>query len=176
MSTLTIVLLVILVVLFVFLAIIFTRVVSSKKDGNSHGIHVSGGASLDDGRVTTDKNYFKGLSDNLGGTIVTNNNYRQPKAFNAALVNKSTGKRANVYINDIMVIGRVKGDGIYSIESDTLVSKKHCKLIVRDNKLFISDLNSTNHTFVNGKKIYQDFELHNGDCIKIGNTRLEVKF
>ena len=55
-----------------------------------------------------------------------------------------------------------------------LVSRVHCRLTARpDGLLEIEDLESTNGTFVNGKKV-ERAELRDGDEIGIGRVTLRV--
>lgn len=49
-----------------------------------------------------------------------------------------------------------------------LVSKRHCAILVRDNKVFVQDLNSTNGTFVNDRQIKGEVEVKNEDRLIIG--------
>jgi len=51
--------------------------------------------------------------------------------------------------------------------AETIVSKLHCELFVRDGKAFIRDLNSTNGIYLNEEKISEK-ELHGGETIFIG--------
>jgi pSer/pThr/pTyr-binding forkhead associated (FHA) protein len=56
----------------------------------------------------------------------------------------------------------------------TLVSRVHCRLTsTTDGRLQIEDLDSTNGTYVNGKKISRA-ELKDGDQIGIGRVTLQV--
>jgi pSer/pThr/pTyr-binding forkhead associated (FHA) protein len=56
----------------------------------------------------------------------------------------------------------------------SLVSRLHCRLTVRpDGVLEIEDLDSTNGTLVNGKKV-ERAELKDGDELGIGRVRLKV--
>jgi len=53
-----------------------------------------------------------------------------------------------------------------------LVSRVHCRLIVLpDGELEVRDLESTNGTFVNGKRV-QTARLESGDRLKIGRVDL----
>jgi hypothetical protein len=47
-----------------------------------------------------------------------------------------------------------------------LISKRHCALTVKGDVAFVIDFNSTNGTFVNGRQITGEFELHNADQLK----------
>ncbi len=69
-----------------------------------------------------------------------------------------------------LIIGREKGDIIIS---DDIVSGKHCKIEFKNNKFFIQDLNSSNHTYINDEEITKS-ELKDNDIIKLGN--IEMKF
>lgn len=55
------------------------------------------------------------------------------------------------------------------------VSKKHCKISVRANKIFFTDLNSSNGTFVNGVKI-QSAIVNNGDRFSFYDIMCEIQY
>jgi len=70
---------------------------------------------------------------------------------------------------DTVTIGRNPGN---DINIDNLaISGFHAKLINRGGRFFIEDLNSTNGTFVNGKRI-SECALNNNDDIVIGKHSL----
>jgi len=48
------------------------------------------------------------------------------------------------------------------------VSKQHCAVLIRDGKVFIQDLSSTNGTVVNDIVVSGEIEVVNGDRLKIG--------
>lgn len=54
------------------------------------------------------------------------------------------------------------------------VSKKHCALIVKDERLYIKDFGSTNGTFVDDKRVNGHKELKSGMLLKIGPLEFEV--
>ena len=57
----------------------------------------------------------------------------------------------------------------------SLVSRLHCRLTVRqDGVLEIEDLDSTNGTYVNGKKIGRT-QLKDGDELGVGRVKLKVE-
>jgi|GEM_PF-2197400 len=56
---------------------------------------------------------------------------------------------------------------------DPLVSRRHCKILIKNDSIFIEDLNSTNGTFLNGKRVSFS-ELKIGDEISIGIYNLIV--
>jgi pSer/pThr/pTyr-binding forkhead associated (FHA) protein len=57
--------------------------------------------------------------------------------------------------------------------NDPLLSRKHCTVTVDANgDFFLQDLNSTNSTFLNSKKLLEKTRLHYGDRIILGDTIL----
>lgn len=58
------------------------------------------------------------------------------------------------------------------------VSRKHARIIMRDNRLTIEDIGSSNGTYVNGKHIgvLAPIRIHDGDQIRLGNLVLQVHF
>jgi pSer/pThr/pTyr-binding forkhead associated (FHA) protein len=49
-----------------------------------------------------------------------------------------------------------------------MVSKQHCALICRDDKVYVHDFNRVNGTFVNEHQVDRRLELHDGDLLRIG--------
>src|SRR5580704_6268507 len=54
----------------------------------------------------------------------------------------------------------------------TTVSRRHCRLEVTDGQLWLSDLASTNGTFVNGTRAAEPVMLEDGANIGVGAYRL----
>jgi uncharacterized Zn finger protein (UPF0148 family) len=59
--------------------------------------------------------------------------------------------------------------GVYGGD-ESGVSRRHARLVVQEDQRFISDLNSTNFTFLNGKKLEPGrlFPLQHGDEVRFG--------
>src|SRR6184192_793411 len=55
-----------------------------------------------------------------------------------------------------------------------LVSRLHCRITAGDEKLEVVDLESTNGTYVNGKRIRRA-ELKIGDSLRVGRVELTVE-
>ncbi|MBL8821172.1 MAG: FHA domain-containing protein [Planctomycetia bacterium] len=66
------------------------------------------------------------------------------------LVSLNGGKQHSL-AKDLILVGRQEGSDIH-IEHKS-VSKQHCVLLVRDEKLWLRDLGSTNGCHVNGKRV-----------------------
>ncbi|MHC4871563.1 MAG: ATP-binding protein [Planctomycetota bacterium] len=73
----------------------------------------------------------------------------------------------------ILTLGRDKRNDIPF--EDEGVSRKHIQFSVRNLKITIEDMGSTNGTYVNNLRIQTRQELHNGDRIALGNTIFLVK-
>lgn len=71
-----------------------------------------------------------------------------------------------------LYIGRSEESDIFLGEKK--ISRKHSMITVSEDGISISDLESTNGTFVNSKKI-SEMELKNGDKIKVGSSVIEVQ-
>lgn len=58
------------------------------------------------------------------------------------------------------------------------VSRKHARIIMRDNRVTVEDLGSANGTYINGKNIdvLVPMRLRDGDQLKLGNLSLQVHF
>ena len=83
-------------------------------------------------------------------------------------------KRGRLFaLGDELTIGRASGCQI-ALEDDKAVSQLHARVFRRDGRLFVEDLGSTNHTYLNAKKVSGAIALHKGDRLQVGRTVLEV--
>jgi pSer/pThr/pTyr-binding forkhead associated (FHA) protein len=71
----------------------------------------------------------------------------------------------------VKTIGR--STGAEFIVDAALVSRLHCQLTATKDSLHVKDLDSTNGTFVNGKRV-TDAELKDGDRLAVGRVELMV--
>ena len=58
--------------------------------------------------------------------------------------------------------------------ASALISKRHCAILMRGNKAFVRDFDSTNGTSVNDEPVKGERELHDGDSLKIGPLTFRV--
>jgi len=73
--------------------------------------------------------------------------------------------------NREIVVGRSSELDMVLVED--MVSRRHAKIIVAEDQIFIQDLGSTNGTFVNGEKIKRA-KLNEGDRILIGTSIIKL--
>jgi pSer/pThr/pTyr-binding forkhead associated (FHA) protein len=72
----------------------------------------------------------------------------------------------------VKTIGRAKGADL--IINAALVSRVHCRLEASKEGVAVTDLSSTNGTFVNGKRI-ERATLANGDTLRVGRVELTLE-
>ena len=61
-----------------------------------------------------------------------------------------------------------------TVPTDVRVSKNHCMIIHRGDKLYLKDEGSRNGTFLNGKRVDRPIVIQKDDVIGVGETRLEI--
>ncbi len=72
-----------------------------------------------------------------------------------------------------LVIGRSPDSAL--VLDDTFSSSRHARLFPSENQWWIEDLDSTNGTFVNGRRISTPTLLQPGTPIVIGKTTMELR-
>gem|GEM_PF-6190410 len=75
--------------------------------------------------------------------------------------------------NNKFIIGRLSSKtGLALI--DNKVSKQHTEISRKGSDYYIKDLNSTNGTFVDGKRVTAELKIKIGNLIKVGTTIMEL--
>ena len=66
----------------------------------------------------------------------------------------------------------------YFIHDNMAISHSHADIVVTDDACYVIDMNSTNHTFVNGQMIPSGKEilLENGATLRLANENFEFKY
>src|SRR5207244_13151042 len=72
-----------------------------------------------------------------------------------------------------ITIGRVDENDICLPKGN--ISKKHTKIVVKDGKIIVLDLKSTNGTFVNGRKLAGPQVISPADKVYIGDFILNIE-
>ena len=92
----------------------------------------------------------------------------------AVLVTEEGGAQRRLEFSKPEVsVGRVQGNDI--ILSKRNVSKNHARIVLNEDRPIVVDLNSTNGTWVNGRKITSPFPLNDGDKIYIADFILSLE-
>ena len=86
---------------------------------------------------------------------------------------KGGAERRESYDQPEVSIGRVKGNDILLPKGN--VSKRHARLIFRDGRCIVTDLKSTNGTYVNHRRITHATLVREGDRIYIGDFVLRLE-
>lgn len=94
--------------------------------------------------------------------------------FAIIITEKGGTERREVFDKTEINVGRVQGNELMLPKGN--VSKHHARLLYRDGRFIVTDLKSTNGTYVNGRKITQATIVREGDRIYVGDfvIRLEV--
>ena len=93
--------------------------------------------------------------------------------FAIIVTEKGGGERREVFQTPEMSVGRVQGNELTLPKGN--VSKRHARLLFRDGRFIITDLNSTNGTYVNRRRISQATIVRDGDRIYIGDFVLRIE-
>lgn len=125
-------------------------------------------------------------SVNFGETTVLNmnGNIGETTVLGAACENEEkkpylVRKKNNEKIlidKPVFRIGKEKSYVDYFIGDNTAISRSHANIITRDGEYFITDTNSTNHTYVNGVMIQSNVETKLADGIKIKLSNEDFEF
>ena len=94
----------------------------------------------------------------------------QPGKPEPNFVRKNTGE-CIVFTKERFTIGKSKLHADYSLENNTAISRTHCEIVRRNGVNYLKDLNSTNGTFVDGKRLApgEEILLKNGSIIRMGD-------
>ena len=92
--------------------------------------------------------------------------------FSIIISEKGGAERRESFDKNEINVGRVQGNDLMLPKGN--VSKHHARLLFRDGRFIVTDLKSTNGTYVNGRKIAQATIVREGDKIYIGDFVLKL--
>ncbi len=93
--------------------------------------------------------------------------------FSVIISEKGGAERREAFDRTEINVGRVQGNDLMLPKGN--VSKRHARLLFRDGRFIVTDLKSTNGTYVNGRKISQATIVREGDKIYIGDFVLRIE-
>lgn len=94
-------------------------------------------------------------------------------SYTIVVSEKGGAERREIFNVSELSVGRVQGNDLLLPKGN--VSKQHAKLFYRDGRFIVTDLNSTNGTYVNRRRIQQATVIAEGDRIYIGDFVLRVE-
>ena len=74
---------------------------------------------------------------------------------------------------DKLTIGRVEDNGFQIPEGS--VSGRHCEVRLKEGKIYVKDLGSTNGTFIGGKKVNSETLLRPGKILRLGQVEIRLE-
>src|SRR5258706_4950887 len=93
--------------------------------------------------------------------------------YSVIISEKGGAERRESFDRTEISVGRVQGNDLMLPKGN--VSKRHARLLFRDGRFIVTDLKSTNGTYVNGRKIAQATIVREGDKIYIGDFVLRIE-
>src|ERR1700685_1572431 len=93
--------------------------------------------------------------------------------FTIIISEKGGAERREAFDKNEINLGRVQGTDLMLPKGN--VSKHHARLLFRDGRFIVTDLKSTNGTYVNGRKISQGTIVREGDKIYVGDFVLRLE-
>ncbi|MDB4989816.1 MAG: domain containing protein [Myxococcaceae bacterium] len=99
--------------------------------------------------------------------------YDSARMFTVVIAEKEGAERRVTFTEAEVTIGRVPGNDVVLPKGN--VSKRHSRIVLKDNRFIVVDLKSTNGTFVNGRKITSPLVVKEGDKIYVGDYVLTLE-
>jgi pilus assembly protein CpaF len=93
--------------------------------------------------------------------------------FSVVIHEKGGAERREQFETAELTVGRVQGNELMLPKGN--VSKRHARLLYRDGRFIVTDLNSTNGTYVNRRRITQATIVREGDRIYVGDFVLRIE-
>jgi pilus assembly protein CpaF len=90
-----------------------------------------------------------------------------------SIAERSGQPKLFTFPKDDITIGRAQGNDVILPRNN--ISKRHTRVFRRQGKLVVRDLDSTNGTFLNGRRIHDDEVLHAGDRIFLADFVLIIE-
>lgn len=99
---------------------------------------------------------------------------KEKAEYMLTMIDGDTGQYFQQRIGDYLIVGRRENDS-HSISINYQgISRNHCKFSLQDGNLYVEDLNSTNHTYLNGAYVSRPQLVMNGDMVYLGSIPFSV--
>lgn len=112
----------------------------------------------------------------IGETTVLSGGMQPAQTANPHLIRSKNNEKISVD-KPVFRIGKERSYVDYFIGDNPAISRSHANIIIRESKYYVTDTNSTNHTFVNGMMIQSnsEVEIAHGDKIRLANEDFEFR-
>lgn len=98
---------------------------------------------------------------------------QESPVYTVIVSEKGGAERREVFRSGEVTVGRVQGNDIVLPRGN--VSKRHARVLYREGRFIVTDLNSTNGTYVNRRRIAQATIVREEDKIYIGDFVIRVE-
>ena len=95
------------------------------------------------------------------------------KGTRVVVVRSDSNPGLQFVVEDSVVLGRSEQADV--IITDPYSSDFHLRMTSKDGRIVLSDLGSTNGTYVNGRRVTAPTELGRGDAVQVGKTVMEIR-
>ena len=92
--------------------------------------------------------------------------------FSVIISEKGGAERRETFDRSEINVGRVQGNDLMLPKGN--VSKRHARLLHRDGRFIVTDLKSTNGTYVNGERVSRR-TLKDGDLLSLGTMEFHFR-
>lgn len=92
--------------------------------------------------------------------------------FTLLISEKGGAERRQTFQGDEITLGRVQGNDLVLPKGN--VSKRHARILYREGRFIVADLNSTNGTYVNRRRIAQATIIREDDRVYVGDFIIQV--
>lgn len=167
-------------VLLIVLFIILIITIIGGSNTNKNDVYVDGGYNIETGlKENLSGKIFVGTEHNGAETYLMYGVGRNENIMPVNIYNLNHGQSYQ-YVNESEIyigrdINRNNLRNFLYISDDGAISKVHCRILVNSSDAFVEDMNSSNHTYINGKITNGRVKINRGDIIKIGKTKLKIE-
>lgn len=74
-----------------------------------------------------------------------------------------------------VIVGRNIDKVQIAIDYNLTVSGQHCEFYIRNNHFYLRDMNSANHTYLDGKITDREMEISTGNIVRIGEVEFSIE-
>lgn len=175
------------IILAVIIVVVVVIIVSNQKKKNLPIQDDRGGYPSRKREETQDNSRIQGGSvsqremEGIGDTSVLSQGAGETTVLGAGacasayLIRKKTGESIMI-TGPGFTIGKERRRVNYCISDNTSISRCHAQIVRKGNQYFIADMNSTNFTFVNEKKVAsgQEVSLNTNDVVRLADEEFEI--